>query len=498
MRSTTPGALLSSQFLAQRHWGVQPQKTSATLFEAYKSWVYSCVNKIAYKIAGAKINLYYWDGDEKVYVEKHPFLDLLNRPNPFTTRREYLFQFMCRMELIGKTFSYMPRNGLGLPAEMWLLPLSRNGEVRILPSSQTFIDGYLYNEGNVRVKFEQEEIFWVKYLNPGDPFDGYSPLMGQDYPYDIDHFLSQQQYAFFKNSAMPGAVFSTDQTLDEETVKRIRDEFDQQYAGASRHGMSMFTHGGFEPKKAALTPKEFQIGTVADWNRDKMIAAYGLSAGKLGIVKDVNRANGEFLDYQFITDCIHPRLDLILEKLEVDILSQYDESLHLEHDVPAPTDRELDIKERESMWRSGALTQDEWRQEMGLDALPDEMGSRTWVPINVVPMEPAEPEEEEPQQPPPGEQPAEEPEEEEQSMDMLCASTEEEAEAMAHTLAWKAFVTKTDAWEKKWIPTLRRLFNEQRAEVQRNLKKHGPKRIEEGRYCPPAKEGAGQHGQYPF
>ncbi len=81
--------------------------------------------------------------------------------------------------------------------------------------------------------------------------------------------------------------------------------------------------GGLKGQPLTFSAKDFEFLGLAGWTQDNLLAAFGVPAGKLGLVKDVNRANAEGIDLTFNAECVKPRLDLIEDVLAFGLLPRY-------------------------------------------------------------------------------------------------------------------------------------------------------------------------------
>jgi len=398
--------------------GVAPPVSYATLVNSYKSWVYTSIEKIAKTVSMLPFRLYvykrqgklfngmniksqmrYIDNPhekrmflkqqniERVQIYDHPFLTLYNNPNILDTRFTLTYNIMVRMELAGYCGLYMPKNALGLPGELWALPLTSSAEIKAIPSKINIIDGYSYTDGNVRSKFELDELLYMKYPNPKSPFEGMSPLMAQLYPYDIDLYLMQQQYGLLKNKASFGNVFTTELELKDKQVKDLIAQIESQFQGALQTGKSIMLHSGLKQDKSITqSTRDMMLKEVSEFARDKLISAYDLTPGKLGLVKDVNRNSLEILDKTFIKECIKPKTMMIEEYFEKFILPRYDEALTLDFILPETTDRKLDLQERKDNLTLGYSTINEERsKDEGKEPVP--WGDTPIMPFNMSPLD---------------------------------------------------------------------------------------------------------------
>ena|GEM_PF-822701 len=395
--------------------GISQQVDYSTLVNNYKYWVYTCIDKLSTYISSLPLELYvYKMGDtklkgltikndlrqlknrrerelylkekniEKIKISNHPFLDLINNPNMMMTRFTLWKNIVIRLELAGYCGVYMPPNGLGLPGELWPLPLTSTGSIRVIPDRQNVISGFLYVDGQSRQRLELDEVNYIYYPNPRDPFKGQSALMAQDYPYDIDLYLMQQQYNFLRNKATVGNVFTTESRLMADEVDEIKKQINEQYAGAVNSGKPIIVHSGLKLDNRGLsqTTKDMMLAETEKYAREKLFAAYGVSAGKMGMVDDVNRANLEGLEKAYVKDNVIPKTMLIEEFFEKNTLPKYSEYLTMDFKTPDFSERELDLKERETNLKYGYKTINECRTEEGLEPVP--WGDEPWFAFNLV------------------------------------------------------------------------------------------------------------------
>src|SRR6056297_3609083 len=71
--------------------------------------VYAIVTKIASKFAGVPGRLYDVSGEEKKEITKHPFLDLMNKPNHYQSGYEFKMLWELFRLITGNSIVYVPR-----------------------------------------------------------------------------------------------------------------------------------------------------------------------------------------------------------------------------------------------------------------------------------------------------------------------------------------------------------------------------------------------------
>jgi len=402
VKSISLSDIISSAYTSQAQ-GVTSNFTYKTAVSMYKAWVYTCINRKAMTVAKLPLELSVFkkegkklkgsnvkgcmkhiktnyekklylkaNGIQEIRIFDHPFLTLINNPNTLDTRFNLWVNTVTRLELWGVCGILINKNSLKIPAELWTLPLTNTAVLSAIPDAKTVVKGYRYRDGTVNQTFELDELMYIKYVNPGNPYTGYSPIQAQLYPYDIDLFLSQTLHSIFQNKASFGNVFTTDKRMSKKQVDEIREQISAQLGGVLNAGKALFAHSGMklDNTKVGGDVSAFPTEQISSYTQDKMFSSLGLSAGKLGLVKDVNRANMEALDKTYIEDTIQPLTMLIEEYYERDILPLYDESLTLNFKLPKTSDREVDVKQDEMNLKYGKNVINELRERDGEQPVP--------------------------------------------------------------------------------------------------------------------------------
>lgn len=338
---------------------------------AYQGWVYAAVSAIAGRVAGVPLRLSAVSNGDKAEVAGHPLLTLMSRPNPIMSGRQFRFTVMSQMDLTGMAFVLVAADRLGRPGQLW--PLNPADLIEITSGGTTgqAITGFVFQSpGGQRQTYSPGEILYFRHPSPSNLIYGSSPIEAMAHAYDIDTAVRVYQRNFFRNSARPEVVLSTDQRLTEQEAKRILTRWNQKHQGLAHVFEPTVLDAGLNVKPLNFSAKDFEFMALAGWTRDNILAAYGVPAGKLGLVNDVNRANSQGIDITFNAECIKPRLDLIEDVLNAFLAPRFGSGLVLAHDNPVPTDREQGHKEAMDMLDRGVITINELRTRQGKAPLP--------------------------------------------------------------------------------------------------------------------------------
>jgi|6_EtaG_2_1085325.scaffolds.fasta_scaffold00063_69 HK97 family phage portal protein len=389
--------------------------------QAYVDWVYVCVSRnssavanaplrlfVAKKVPGRKLqvptravtkekrdrlesfaHLQPWlsKAVEVEEVVDHPFLLLMQNVNAFINRFDLWELTQIYLELTGDAFWYIADDPtLKIPRQIWVLP-SQN--MKIVTDDKTFVGGYVYDMGTIKIPFDIHEIVHFKFGSPTSMFYGYSPLVAVRKTFVIDQQGQAFEEALLKNNAAPEGVLSTEQELDEEEFERIRKLWKARYSGFGRQGKTVVLSSGLKYEKIAFSPKELAFEKGKKYNREMIAAAFGVPMSKI-VTENVNKANAEAGERQWIKDTIEPRLTRIEEKLNEQVIPRYDENLFVAYDDLLPEDTELKIKQRESRLKYFYSSINQERKKDGLDDvswgdLP--LGQGLWLPVGTAPPE---------------------------------------------------------------------------------------------------------------
>jgi HK97 family phage portal protein len=397
--------IIPAMYQAWGAYGYQPSQTWYQLATMYNSWVYTAIEKKARTLATLPPKLYRYEkiatgktikphgikaviqakglymtpskeaihaelkqmGVKRVEIDDHPFLDIVNKPNPDMVRFNFWHLMGIHLELNGAVAIYKAKYFLGAPTELHILPTTWTGQMKPIPTAYG-IGGFKLIDQNLMENFTKEEIIWPHYVSLKNPFEGMSALKAQLYSYNLDQYLQQQMIAFFKNNTMFSSVFKTkdNQPLSAAAYNQVMASL-KNYQGP-KTAFQPFLLNGLEMEKTLnTTAKDSMIAEIEKFSRDKMLSAHDVSAGKVGLVESQNRANLDAVNQNYFNEAIKPMAMLITEYFDRYLVPEFDDRLDFEFDTPHFVDRAVDIQERESNLRSGVTTINEERQKIGLE-----------------------------------------------------------------------------------------------------------------------------------
>lgn len=338
------------------------RSVSDRLLRSYEGWVYANVSVLAEEISKLEFELYkitYVKG-EPVWAEidSHPLLDLLDKPNEFTTTSQLMYLTEAHIELAGDTFYLLdkPTN----PTSMYVLAPDK---VRVNPGgkeSNYAIASYEFKDtidGKFTdITYQAEEIIQIKTPNPSNPYRGKSVVEAAAVTIDSETLAQEFLKRFFLNNATPGMTLSSDQRISKDDIQRIESDLRARNRGVFNAFKTLILGGGLKPVSVQHSNKEMEYVALEEALRDKLMAMFKNTKTSLMITDDVNRANGENSMLAWKQNVIKPKMTRIVDTLNEFLVPRFGSNLVLTFCDPVPENAESEIDEIQKLV-SDATTQ---------------------------------------------------------------------------------------------------------------------------------------------
>lgn len=325
-------------------------------------WLFATIDRIATSIAAVQWDLFRVlpDGQRDI-VGNHPALTMWRLVNPYHTREEFLETSTQHFELTGEMWWIIVRSQLGFPLELW--PVSPH-HMRPVPDPDTYIKGYIYSVGAMRIPLAPEDVIFIRRPHPIDPYRGIGTVQSLMWDLDAERSAAQWNRNFFRNSAEPGGIIQFDETLSQAEWETLTARWNEQHKGvANAHRVAVLERGTWVDRK--LTQRDMQFESSRRLNRDIILGAFGMPGHLLGISETVNRANAEAGEVMFSRWIIKPRLQRIKAVINERLLPMFGETdLEFDYEDPTPANREQNTAEAVSGYGAGILTLNEARHRL--------------------------------------------------------------------------------------------------------------------------------------
>lgn len=357
-------------------------------------WTYACINSIARNIAG--VNYMVKQGKTAVRPSTNkPLNALFERPNPHMTEYDLFLATMIYMESEGECLwvldredeNEIPKGIFPVSGKTWKLVLQRDNDL-FSP-----VKAWVYEGGRQEpVPFKPYQIVQFKYFSPEFPLRGLAPLKAADMALKTDSYAAHYNLEFFRQGGDPGGVLTADGKLNEDQYTRIKKSWDSRHKGASNAHRIAVLEGGLKYQQVGVKQRDMQFLDQRKWNRDEILAAFGVPKSEVSVYEDVNFATARSQDKGYWHKSLIPKMRHLESTIHHQLLAplggNYTGAFDLS--VVEALQEELTTKfklGRAMMEQGYTQSQINERLDLGMDAMDTEISDVSFVPSNLIPAE---------------------------------------------------------------------------------------------------------------
>lgn len=318
---------LSTQFIDNSFDGVEFFKDTKSV-SSYNSSIYvkTAMDKINTVFSSAEIELFLLkntNGDVNAIVD-HEILSILEKPNDYQNKTEFMSQWAIFMKLSGECFIKKIRDNKKLIGLVIISP--ENVIVEIKDNNIV----YKVCIGNKQNEYSTDEIIHTKKPNPCNPLRGVGALSSIVGRINAEEYATQTQNNALSNGNIPNGMIIL-KGVDKESVSSFGNKVKNTFSGKN-NGNKLMVSGIQDAQQIDYTKLDFGTDSnslIANMQflRDDISAALGVPKSLL-TSDDVNLANATTGYKQFINFTIEPMIDEFVEMLNENIIAvEYTEPL---------------------------------------------------------------------------------------------------------------------------------------------------------------------------
>jgi HK97 family phage portal protein len=223
------------------------------------------------------------DGEtEEIFA--HPFLDLIDEPNPFYSYEALTMASMLSYNISGNAYWYKVRNALGQVIQLWYLPhwlvSAKGGE----HDPTVFISHYEYNPNGMVVIIPPEDIVHYRFgIDPRNVRHGLSPLDAVIREVYTDDQASNYSASILRNMGVPGVIMSPTENegMSLEDAKVISEKFKTKFGGDNK-GESMTMTVPMKIETFGFNTKDLALPEIRNISEERVCAALGIPPAVIG------------------------------------------------------------------------------------------------------------------------------------------------------------------------------------------------------------------------
>ena len=350
--------------------------------------VYSCVRVIAETLATLPLFVYRrLENGGKERATTHPLYDVLHhRPNQWQTRVEFIEMLAGHVALRGNGYADIAPGRRGAVND--LIPIHPD-RVKVEIEASTGLPLYKIRRfpDNKEVTRLFGEVMHVRGLS-SNGYQGMSPIALAREAVGLAKQTERHGASLFSNKAIPGGVLEHPDELDEEALGRLRDSLGETYTGAEGWHRPLILEEGMKWHQISLTAEDAQF---LETRKFQVIEVARLFRVPPHLIQDLERAtfsNVEQMALDFVMHTVRPWAVRFEQTASRDLITRPDLFFaEFLIDGLLRGDSATRSAALQTQFMNGALNVDEWREIENRNPLPDGLGRRHFVPVNLQPID---------------------------------------------------------------------------------------------------------------
>lgn len=327
---------------------------------------FACRTLIASDIAKLRIKLVERD-DDGVWSEtkKSAYSPVLRKPNHFQNRIQFMECWVLSKLQRGNAYILKQRDARGVVVRLYVLDpllvtplISDDGSVFYQLQSDNLV-----GLGEPSITVPAREIIHDRFNCFFHPLVGLSPIFAGGLAAMQGLAIQNDSTRFFENGARPGGVLTAPGSISDDTAKRLKEYWDQNFSGKNAGKVAVL---GDNLKYEAMRAKavDSQLIEQLKWSAEVVCSVYHVPNYKAGVGSMPTHNNIQSLNVEYYSQC----LQVLIESIEICL----DEGLGMGENIGTELDvdgllrmdsiTQMDVLEK----AKGVMTLDERRKKIDL------------------------------------------------------------------------------------------------------------------------------------
>lgn len=236
-----------------------------------------------------------------------PYAPVLERPNHYQNRIQFLTYWMLSKLTRGNAYALKQRDSRGIVTDLYLLDPLR---VRPLvgPTGNVFYacqQDILNEITEASLVIPAREIIHDIGFAPYHPLCGFSPVYACGYPAIQALTINKNASKLFTNGFQLGGILSAPGLISETTQKRLELYWEQNYAGADNAGKIAVVGDGMKfDQPSMMSAVDAQVIDQLKWDDEKICAVHHIPPYMVGVGPLPSYNNVEALTQQYYGQCL--------------------------------------------------------------------------------------------------------------------------------------------------------------------------------------------------
>lgn len=275
--------------------------------------VFACVSRIATDIAKLELELK-MEGENGISVDApptSPYWAVLQDPNPFQNRIQFLTYWLTCKLLHGNFYALKARDGRGIVTK--LFPLDPR---RVTPMVTPEGDVYYSLGGSDLARVPAgmivpaSEIIHDRGVTLWHPLVGVSPIIACGMSATQGSRIQKNSANFFENMSRPSGMLTGPGVIDDATAERLKREWEKNYSGQNIGRLAVLGDGlTYAPM--TIAPEAAQLIDQLKWTVEDVARCFAMPLYKIGAGPVPTAGNVEALESQYYSGCLQINVESI-------------------------------------------------------------------------------------------------------------------------------------------------------------------------------------------
>lgn len=320
-------------------------------------------------------------------ADNHPLVQLLSDVNEQDTFQEWAYEWMLYWQLCGKSYLWVIPNGLGLPAEVYVLPSDWVWPVYSAAGTLWKYEVIPVGYSAIRIDLPPEEVIQCKFKSPRSKIDGWGPLQAGPLWVDAVESIEKTRKATFDGGPNPDVIVTMSESYGEpkdDVITRIKEKFLARTQNLAREPILL--PKGITASKLSHTPLEMDFGTSGAMARDNNLALVGTPGIIAGLAHEFTEANADASMLVFCENTMNPLFALAAGILTEHLASRYDKRLRVWYPDCRPENAEFKLKQLQAASQWGGASPADWQAYMGNEVSNEPAYQTGYIPAAMTPL----------------------------------------------------------------------------------------------------------------
>ena len=180
----------------------------------------------------------------------------------------------------------------GVPAALW--PIHRKN-MELLKNGS----GWNVIVNGIKRFVPNEQVIFNKYYNPFDERRGLSPIRALKLSLDSEWGAVNYNQSFFEKGSTIGAVYQTDEHLNDDAFTRLKQELITARQGANSMHQALLLDGGVKLSNTRPSNRDLEFLELRKFTREEVAMVFKVPKPELSLYEDINYATAQSADLSF-------------------------------------------------------------------------------------------------------------------------------------------------------------------------------------------------------